>query len=62
VAIELMMLANAYGIFRLEQLCARKLASSLDVDNVQAVAGAAELIGEGHLLRATQKFLLAEAV
>ena len=51
-----MMLANAYGISRLEQLCARKIATRLDANNVHEVARCASLIGEPYLQRATQKY------
>ena len=54
--LELMMLSNAYGIARLEQLCARKLASVLDTHNVGEVARCASLIGEHHLHRAADRF------
>ena len=56
VVLELMMLANAYGVVRLEQLCARKLAARLDACNVADIAQCANLIGESYLLRAAQKF------
>ena len=35
----LMMLANAYGVSRLEQMCARRLITRMDADNVHEVAG-----------------------
>ena len=54
--LELMMLANAYGIVRLEQLCARKLARRLDASNVNEIGRCACLIGEHHLHRAAGKF------
>jgi hypothetical protein len=54
--LELMMLANAYGIARLEQICARSLASRLDASNVLEVARCAAMIGEHHLRRAADKF------
>ena len=56
VLAELMMLANAYGVCRLEQLCARRLAARLDADNMREVAHCASLIGEAHLQRAVEKF------
>ena len=54
--LELMMLSNAYGILRLEQLCARQLARELDTSNVSEIARCAALIGEHHLLRAADRF------
>lgn len=59
--LELMMLSNAYGIGRLEQLCARKLASVLDMHNVGEVARCASLIGEQHLHRAADRFARMQA-
>ena len=56
-ALELMMLANSYGVVRLEQLCARKLAYRLDASNVTDIARCADLINERHLLRAATKFM-----
>ena len=54
--LELMMLANAYGLTRLEQLAARKIATALDANNVQEVARCAALIGEYHLHRAAERY------
>lgn len=53
---ELMMLANAYGVCRLEQLCARRLAARLSPDNMREIGHCASLIGEAHLQRAAEKF------
>lgn len=54
--LELMMLSNAYGLGRLEQLCARKLAAVLDMNNVGEIARCASLIGEQHLHRAADRY------
>ena len=54
--LELMMLANAYGISRLEQLCALSIAALLDPQNLSEVARCAGLIGEHHLRRAAEKY------
>lgn len=58
--LELMMLANAYGASRLEQLCARQLATRLDVSNVHEVARCAQLIFSSQLQRATEQFAAAQ--
>jgi hypothetical protein len=60
--LELMMLANAYGVERLEQLCARQLITTLSVSNVHEVGRCAEMIGSGHLVRAAEKFVRSCAV
>jgi len=54
--VECMMLANAYGVLRLEQLCARKLVQRLDENNVAEVGRCAHLIGAAHLERACGRF------
>ena len=59
--LELMMLSNAYGITRLEQMCAHKLAATLDATNVSEVGRCAALIGAHHLHRAADKFTQAQA-
>ena len=59
--LELMMLSNLYGLSRLEQLCARRLASRLDESNVQEIARCASLIGEQHLHRAADRFARMQA-
>jgi hypothetical protein len=57
VVLELMMLANAYGVTRLEQMCASKLISRLDAENVEAVGHCAQMIGAGYLAREADKFV-----
>lgn len=54
--LEIMMLSNAYGVMRLEQLCARRVAAALSEHNACDAFRCAELIGECHLLRAAEKF------
>ena len=54
--LELLMLANAYGVARLEQLCARKLAARLDAQNVAEIGRCAGMIGEAHLERAAGRY------
>ena len=56
VTLDLMMLANAYGVTRLESLCARRLVNKLDQKNVGEVARCANLIGSMHLKRAADSF------
>lgn len=51
-----MMLANSYGVERLEQLCARRLCTLLDVHNVREVGRCAGIVGDVHLSRATERF------
>ena len=58
--LELMMLSNAYGVQRLEQLCARQLARELDAHNVCEIGRCAALIGEHHLVRAADRFAQAQ--
>ena len=60
--LDLMMLSNAYGITRLEQLCARKLITRIDDDNLEAVGSCAQLIGASHLSRAVQRFSMRTSV
>jgi len=55
--LELMMLANAYGVLRLEQMCAGKLTRRLDSENAEYIGHYAQLIGSGHLGRAASKVL-----
>jgi len=55
VVLELMMLANAYGVLRLEQMCARLITGYLSEANAKEVHDCAELIGECHLQRAAAK-------
>ena len=50
--LELMMVSNAYGVTRLEQLCARKLITRLESENVEEIGRCAHLIGSCFLLRA----------
>jgi len=57
--LELMMLANAYGVARLEQLCASRLMARIDAQNVSEVGRCASLIGQAHLARAVDKYHLA---
>lgn len=54
--LELMMLANAYGVGRLEHLCSHSLGQRLDADNVGEVMRCAAMIGAVHLGRAAQRF------
>lgn len=54
--LELLMLANAYGVTRLEQLCELKLTSRLDVDNVHEIGRCAAMIGAVYLERAAEKY------
>ena len=55
VVLELMMLANAYGVLRLEQMCARLIGSFLSEQNAKEIHDCAELIGECYLQRAAAK-------
>ena len=57
VVLDLMMLANTYGVRRLEQLCARALADQLSLDNAHEVRHCASLIGASHLVRAASKLV-----
>lgn len=52
-----MMLANAYGLMRLEQLCARLVGSWLSEQNAPEIHRCAELIGECYLQRAAAKWV-----
>ena len=56
-ALELMMLANAYGVLRLEQLCEHLVAMRLSEQNVHEVSRCAEMIGACQLQRATARLL-----
>ncbi|KAL1496326.1 hypothetical protein AB1Y20_016283 [Prymnesium parvum] len=58
VLLELMMLANAYGVKRLEQLCALAIARLLSERNAKEVLCYAEMIGECYLQRAAEKLVL----
>ena len=58
--LELMMVSNAYGVTRLEQLCARKLITRLESENVEEIGRCAHLIGSCFLLRAAEKFHMSQ--
>ncbi|KAL3904642.1 MAG: hypothetical protein SGPRY_011209 [Prymnesium sp.] len=53
--VELMMLANAYDVKRLEQLSAHAIAPLLDKRNAAEVLSCAESIGQSYLVRAAMK-------
>uniref|UniRef100_A0A6U5EUN1 BTB domain-containing protein n=1 Tax=Calcidiscus leptoporus TaxID=127549 RepID=A0A6U5EUN1_9EUKA len=55
--LDLMMLANAYGVQRLEQLCELSLAARLSEQNAAELSRCAELIGACQLKRASAKLL-----
>lgn len=55
--LDLMMLANAYGVLRLEQLCELYLSARLSEHNVAELSRCAELIGACQLKRASAKLL-----
>jgi len=55
--LDVMMLANAYGVLRLEQMSAHKLMSRLDTENATYIGHYAQLIGSAHLARAARKAL-----
>ena len=59
--LELMMLANAYGVLRLEQLCEQSVSENLAESNVDDVRSCAQLIGSARLERAAEKFVAANA-
>jgi hypothetical protein len=54
--LECMMLANAYGVLRLEQKCSRRLVERLNGHVVREVCRCAQLIGDSHLARACERF------
>ena len=56
-ALDLLLLANAYMIVRLEQLCARRLVEIFDEENVAEVARCASLIGATQLERAATRWM-----
>ena len=57
LALDVLMLANAYGVIRLEQMCEARLTRQLDADNVAEVARCAHLIGSRQLQRAADRFV-----
>mmetsp|Transcript_18449 Transcript_18449/g.60357 ORF Transcript_18449/g.60357 Transcript_18449/m.60357 type:complete len:496 (+) Transcript_18449:63-1550(+) len=56
-ALDLIVLANAYQMTRLEQICEQRLLRLLDKDNAADVASCAELIGSSQLVRAARRVL-----
>ena len=54
--LDLMMLSNAYGVVRLEQLCARTLTRVMSEQDAREVSRCAGLIGSGELMRAASSF------
>ena len=54
--LELMLLANAYGVVRLEQLCVRLVSAALSELNASEIYQCANLIGEFYLKRAAEKY------
>jgi hypothetical protein len=56
-ALDLLLLANAYMIVRLEQLCASRLVEIFDEENVAEVARCATLIGATQLERAATRWM-----
>ena len=52
--LELMMLANAYGVLRLEQLCEQSVSENLAESKVDEVRSCAMLIGSARLERAAE--------
>jgi len=59
-ALELMMLANAYQLTRLEQLCEQALLLLLDRENASDIVAFAELIGACGLARASKRLIEGE--
>jgi len=58
-ALELMMLANAYGVQRLEQLCQQVLVKGISKQNVHEISRCAQLIGASQLQRASARCIAA---
>jgi hypothetical protein len=56
-ALDLIMLANAYQMTRLEQICEQRLLRLLDKENAAGVASYSELIGSSQLIRAAKRVL-----
>jgi len=56
-ALELMMLANAYGVLRLEQLCEQVLVAGVSKQNVHEISRCAQLIGASQLQRASARLI-----
>lgn len=59
--LDLMMLANRYGVMRLEQLCARMIGHNVSEDTAPDVAMCANLIGSSELHRVASNTMLASA-
>ena len=57
LALAVLMLANAYGVTRLEQICEGRLTRQLDAENVAEIARCAHLIGSRQLQRAADRFV-----
>lgn len=55
--LSLLMVANRYGVHRLEQLCETRLALRLNAQSVHEVAECANLIGCSQLARAAAKYI-----
>ena len=59
--LDLMMLANRYGVIRLEQLCARMIGHNVSDHNAADVAYCAQTIGSSDLHRVASNHLLSAA-
>lgn len=55
--LDLLMIANKYGVYRLEQLCETRLSMQLNAESVHEVAECASLIGSSQLERAAARYI-----